>query len=174
MYLKEHRNDLIAGIVLAIFSIIYLGLTTQVRAFTGVGATPITARTMPQIWGVVLLLCAVILIGRSFARIKKEKAAGGTMEKAATPKEWLSHNYAVVGTFAALFVYAAIFKTVGYVISTILYLAVQIPLLTPKEELKKPKTYVIAVILILIFTFATDYMFVKWFSVRLPKGFWGF
>ena len=70
--MKEHRRDLVTGTVLLVLAVIYLGLTKGIRAFTGDGATPITAKTMPQIWGVIMLLCAAGLIVRSLIRQKKQ------------------------------------------------------------------------------------------------------
>jgi putative tricarboxylic transport membrane protein len=172
--LKEHVRDLATGILFLVFSIVYFIFTWNIRAFSGDGATPITAKTMPQIWAVLAMLCAVCLIVRSLSRMKKAKAEGETREKPMSVGEWLKHNYAVVGTFVMLAVYAAALKPVGYVVSTMVYLLIQIPLLTQKEKLKQPRTYVITLILTVVFTILTDYMFVRLFSVRLPKGLIGF
>ena len=172
--MKEHRRDLVTGTVLLVLAVIYLGLTKGIRAFTGDGATPITAKTMPQIWGVIMLLCAAGRIVRSLIRIRKATAAGEKRTPGDGLAGWLKHNYAVVGTFLALAVYSAAMKPAGYLISTMVYLLVQIPLLTPKEKRKDPKMWIITVVLAVVFALVTDYMFVKLFSVRLPKGLIGF
>lgn len=174
--MKEHVRDLTAGIVLLAFSVIYFALTQNIRAFVGDGATPITARTMPRIWAVIAILCSGSLVIRSLWRIKREKEmpAESSPDEKMTVGLWLRHNYAVAGTFVILALYAAALKSVGYVVGTFFYLMIQIPLLTQKERLRERKYWLFTLILAAVFILVTDYMFVKWFSVRLPKGLIGF
>lgn len=176
--MNENRKDIATGVTLMVFSIAYLVLTSGIRVFKGDGSTPITARTMPRIWAVVMLACSCILLVRSLLRMKKavgeEENGAKTSTFKADALEWLRHNYAVVGTFAVLILYSLLMRRLGYVLDTVLYLLIQIPLLTPKEKRKNPLTWVITLILAVLVPLLTDYLFVKWFAVRLPRGLWGF
>ena len=48
----EYKKNLIPGIVLTIFSIIYLVLTSQIKKFSGLGSDPLGARAIPYLWGI--------------------------------------------------------------------------------------------------------------------------
>ena len=62
------KNDLITGIVTAIFSIFYLSQTFSIKIFGGSDAVA-DARTIPKVWGIGLLILSVILICRSIYKI---------------------------------------------------------------------------------------------------------
>ncbi len=54
----EYKKNLIPGVVLAAFSIAYLGCSFQITPFTGLGSTPLDNRFVPWLWGGLLLLLA--------------------------------------------------------------------------------------------------------------------
>ncbi len=60
----EYKKNLIPGIVLTIFSIIYLVLTSQIKKFSGLGSDPLGARAIPYLWGISLLVLSLILVVR--------------------------------------------------------------------------------------------------------------
>ena len=60
----EYKKNLIPGIVLTIFSIIYLVLTSQIKKFSGLGSDPLGARAIPYLWGISLLVLSLILVAR--------------------------------------------------------------------------------------------------------------
>lgn len=170
--MEKHLKDLAAGCVLFCVSIAYCILAKDIKIFTGVGATPISARDMPVVWAACLALLSILLVIRGAKGISQCRKAGEQMPQVSVTA-WLKDNYAVMGTFAALFIYALCWKKIGYLITTFVYLIIQIQLLTDREKRGK-KNAAITLILAVFFTLASYYVFVKLLSVQLPRGIWAF
>lgn len=79
----------------------------------------------------------------------------------------------MIGTFIILFLYAFAMRPVGYLISTFVYLIVQVVLLTQRKKINK-KIILKALILAVVFSVLSDYLFVELLSVPLPAGILGF
>lgn len=168
----KNAKDLAAGICLLCISVIYCVLAQSIKVFTGIGATPISAKGLPIVWAVCLGSLAIDLILRGARGIRHGKDSGEKMPQIAATA-WVKDNFAVLGTFAALFIYALCWKSVGYLISTVIYLFIQIQLLTDKERRGK-KNVLLTLTLSLAFTFLSYYIFVKLLSVQLPRGIFAF
>lgn len=168
----KHLKDLTTGCCLFCVSIVYFILAKDIKIFAGVGATPISARDMPVIWAVCLALLSILLIIRAAKGISLCKKAGEQAPQIRAAV-WLKDNYTVLGTFAALFIYAFCWKKIGYLTTTFVYLVIQIQLLTDREKRGK-KNIAITLILSVLFTLASYYVFGKILSVQLPRGIWAF
>ena len=103
--MKKCVKDLIAGAVLALCSIGYYIASHSIQSF-GSNKDFISARTIPVAWAVLLLVLSVVMMVRSYAEIRHLKATGEEIFSGRTPKDWLADNYAVIGTFIILFLYA--------------------------------------------------------------------
>lgn len=169
--MKKCVKDLIAGAVLALCSIGYYIASHSIQSF-GSNKDFISARTIPVAWAVLLLVLSVVLMVRSYAEIRHLKATGEEIFSGRTPKDWLADNYAVIGTFIILFLSFAM-RPVGYLISTFVYLIVQVVLLTQRKKINK-KLILKALILAVVFSVLSDYLFVELLSVPLPAGILGF
>lgn len=134
--MKKCVKDLIAGAVLALCSIGYYVASHSIQSF-GFNKDFISARTIPVAWAVLLLVLSVVLMVRGYAEIRHLKATGEEIFSGRTPKDWLADNYAVIGTFIILFLYAFAMRPVGYLISTFVYLIVQVVLLTQRKKINK-------------------------------------
>lgn len=169
--MNKNIRDLAAGIGFLCFSAFYYLSSFDIVVFKGASASPITARTLPVVWACFMTVLSVVLIVRSIRRYRAEKAAGGEVFqfKAGAISFWIKDNLSVLGTFVALFLYAAFLKSIGYLICTAVYLLVQILLLTERKKITK-KTVVFACVLSLVFTLATYWLFSKALLVPLPRG----
>lgn len=168
----KYAKDLAAGICLLCISVIYCILAQNIKVFTGIGATPISAKGLPVVWAVCLGVLAIDLILRGAKGLRHGKASGEKLPQIAAAA-WIKDNFAVIGTFAALFIYALCWKPMGYLVSTAVYLLIQIQLLTDKERRGK-KNILLTLVLSLAFTFLSYYIFVKLLSVQLPRGIFAF
>lgn len=164
---KEYKRDIIPGIVLAIFSIGYLALIPGIQTFTGLGSTPLTNHFVPYLWGGLLLVLSLWIIARGLRKRKKYLAEGGKIEKASL-KDALMEQREVVASFIALALYVGLMDLVGFVIMTVLYVFVQILILTPQE--KWGKTYVPAAITAAVAGVLLFYVFRYLLNVLLPVG----
>lgn len=159
--MNSKRNDLITGIVLALFALWYFYESTGIKAFAGLaGKSPVTSSTMPKIWAVCLLLLSAALILRAI-RAPKGKSAGSKFSLG----DWCKTNSEVLLTFLALFVYAALMAPLGFIISSILYIFAQTIILMGKD-----RNYVKALIIAVVCSVASYCVFVYGLAVLLPVG----
>ncbi len=110
----EYKKNLFPGIVLTIFSIIYLVLTSQIKKFSGLGSDPLGARAIPYLWGISLLVLSIILVVRGIKQrteaIKNNTYIKTQLNIANTIKE----NREIVMTFVSLAIYIALLEPVGF------------------------------------------------------------
>lgn len=160
----KNRTDFIAGIVLAIFSILYYMQACSVRVFPGMGKSVVNSQTMPKIWAICLLLLAVCLISRPFRKNYKDDSSSG--KKSLSLIATLKDNTLIIYTFGALFLYALALEYVGFIISSAIYIFLQTLILMPKKD----RNFIKAAILGVVSGAAAFCIFVYWLDVLLPVG----
>lgn len=173
--MSKHRKDLVLGVALLIVAGIYYYLTLSIQIFAGLGATWMNSQTTPQLYAAILAVLAISLIIRTIRRIKADKDAGLLEESGEkmTLRFFFGEYYAVILTFVCMFLYALALKPIGFIISSFVYLIVQIIVLTPKGKLTK-NVIILALVIALITSVLVDWLFVTQFSVLLPPGILGF
>lgn len=159
-------KDLVTGIVAAAFSAFYLMQTSGIKVFGGATAG-VTAQTVPRLWGVAMLALSILLILRSILAMRKkseqdEEESLGFLAR-------LKERREVVCTFALLILYAALMKPVGFIIMSIIYVYLQVWVLTPPEKRTK-KMHTIAGGLAVFFSVSLYFVFTKYLMVMLPPG----
>ncbi|MDO5352100.1 MAG: tripartite tricarboxylate transporter TctB family protein [Succinatimonas sp.] len=160
----KNRTDFIAGIVLAIFSILYYMQACSVRIFPGMGKSIVNSQTMPKIWAICLFLLAVCLISRPFRKSYKDDCSSG--KKSLSLIATLKDNSLIIYTFGALFLYAIALEYVGFIISSAIYIFLQTLILMPKNN----RSFIKAAILGVVSGIAAFCIFVYWLDVLLPVG----
>lgn len=160
----EEKRDLLVGIIVGCFSILYYIGALQIKMYKGLGVSVIDSSQVPKKWAIFLFVLSVILIIRSLIRIKKKGNSTVPMLKI------LTLNREVGITFILLAVYTIFLKQLGFIISTFGYIFFQTIVLTKKEK----RNYKLTIILAIIFSVSIDYIFVELLSVLLPKGIIGF
>lgn len=162
-------RDRITGILLSVFSLLYLFFSRDIKVFRGSGATPLTSAFIPRFWGTCLLILGLMLVFRGeFRRSGEEKAA---RPQAVTGlKSWIQDNREVVLTFVFIGIYSALLSSVGFTVMSALFIFAQILVLTPPGK-RRP---VPALLVGIFFAVFIDFVFVKLIGVLLPKGILGF
>lgn len=171
--MNNAKRDLAAGIVVLLFSLFYFTKIGDIVVFGTSTEALVSARTVPYLWAGICFVLSACLIVRSLLQMKKLKAAGEVSKERNAIKAWLADNYAVVGTFAMLALYAFSMRKVGYLLDTFAYLMIQIPLLTQRGKINK-RLVITTLIIAVVFSVLTDYLFVELLSVPLPEGVLGF
>ena len=154
------KSDLITGIIAAAFSVFYLSQTTTIKIFGG-ATGGVNARTVPEIWGSCLLILSIILIVRSIYGMAKAKKNPTLPEQGNFIKNLIDKRE-VVYTFALLIGYAALMKPVGFIITSIIYVFLQILILTPIKK-RSRKVMGIAAVMAVTFSTVLYYVFTKYF-----------
>ena len=159
---KQMRNDFIsAGIAIAfgIFVYIMSGSIVVKRKGGDIGST-----FLPQLIAGIMIGLGILLFISTFLKLRRETSQAPKEEKDGG-KEWIP----TLLSFANIIVYVLIFKPVGFIISTFIFLVAQMWIMSPvrKPSLKQAGIWVLIAV---ITTLAIYFLFTKAFSMPLPKG----
>lgn len=163
----KYMLDIAPGVVITVFSLLYLSQVPGIQGFNDLGSTPLDNHFVPYLWGGALLFLGLWLIGRGYAKLKKFKAEGGVPKKFDLGNAILEKREVII-SFVALSIYVGLMELVGFVIMTILYTFAQILILTPREKWRK--NYIPAAIVGIITGVFLYYIFRIQLSVLLPSG----
>ena len=118
---------------------------------------------MPLVIGSVTLILAIWLLVLS---VKNFKANAKLAEMA----EIEECDYKrVISSFIVILAYVMILKPIGFIISTILYLPIQMFILSPADE-RDGKSIVKLTLITVIFTMVVFFLFRYGFKIILPAG----
>lgn len=160
-------GDLIAGLVTMAFAIgLYVAsLFIKQFIFSGVGAD-----FLPKIIAGILLVLGGILVLRGVADIRARQAAGAKQGRGEDPADTQAaarpHYKAVMATFLLLLLYGIFIDKLGFPIVTVVYLFLQILILTPREKVNCWRFALIS----LVSTAAIYGIFTYAFKLMLPMG----
>ena len=137
------------------------GMLIMARDIPHMIASDVGSAYVPNFIGI----CIMIVAGAKLilTLTKKDPAAN---QKTKSDSDW----FGGIGTIALMLVYMIAFQPVGFVISSAVYLFLQMLLLSNEQNRKLPLFGAIAVLLPL----AVDALFVFAIQMPLPKGLWGF
>lgn len=147
------KTDLISGSVMLLFSAcIYVSASGFPKSDYQLSGPAF----YPQVMAVILAIISIVLIGRSAKSLKNN--IKGEQIKINNPKK-------VIAAMAATLVYVLLLKTLGFLITTFIYLTALIFIMQPQKN-KIP----ISVLISLIMTGAVYFVFAVLFSASLPMG----
>ena len=118
---------------------------------------------MPLVIGSATLILAVWLLVLSVKNFKVNAKLAETAEI-----EECDYKR-VLGSFIVILAYVMILKPIGFIISTILYLPIQMFILSPSDE-RDGKSLVRLILITVIFTMVVFFLFRYGFKIILPAG----
>ena len=155
------------------FAIFYLFMSTKIDSKNMYASGGVSSKTLPTIYGVVMIILAIALFVTSMLK-----------QKAATAVQKESKPVTMVNCFGrqvprkplylslsiALFAfYAFTYTKLGFVLAGFIYLGCMIMLLTPPER-KSKKMLVFGWVFSCVFIVALYLVFTKVLSMMLPRG----
>ena len=147
-------SDIVIHMVLLIFGV---GLWVSAQGIEVGAAMGQGGDFMPKLCATIWVLLSALLLVSSFIEKKSEKEKSEGSVKG------------FFATLVLLFVYILLLKPVGFVITSILYMFVQMLLFVPKEQLEKKRIVSFAVISVIL-PILVNLLFVHVFSLILPAG----
>lgn len=157
MLIKKY-GDLISGIFTAVLSIVIFvasGFIKQ-RDNSGVGAD-----FVPRLVSVFVLVLSILLILRG---IKAAREHGPIQKEAIAP------TYGIMAaSFILMVIYVALLSSVGFILTTIVYLFLQILLVSKKEQVHYIKFAAISI----LSAVGIYLLFVHAFGIMIPAGILG-
>ncbi len=153
-------KDLILGIVMLAFSGFYLIYAQQIKTRPKLTPSYASARIMPVLLGVLLAILSVVCIYQGVRRLKAPEG-----EEAAKKLD-RGDLMAVVFTFAVIIGYILVMPMLGFILSTVLYLFLQMLILAPADK----RNYVLFAIVAVVFTALVFVAFRVGLQQLLPRG----
>ena len=160
MFFKKY-GDFVVGIFYAVLGI---ALIIGAKALPKSKVMEIGPDFMPTLVGAIILVLAGILLVDTFSRFKANAA-----ELEASGFKDTSDYKRVLGSLVAALIYVNILKPVGFIVSTLVYLIVQIYILAPDNKRTKMDIIQYAIIDV-VFTVVVYFLFRYGFKIVLPGG----
>ena len=159
MFIKKY-GDIIVGLF---FMILSAGMMVMAKMLPKSTVMDIGPDFMPMCIGVLTFILAAALV---FLNVKNRKERVAQAE--AEGKDNLDYKR-VLTSFIIILVYVFILQPIGFIISTIVYLPIQMFILAPSDRRGK-KDIIQLMILSLAFTFVVFFLFRYGFKIVLPAG----
>lgn len=159
MYIKKY-GDIIVGVFFMLLSAAMLVMAKMLPKSTVMDIGP---DFMPMCIGVMTFVLAAALV---FLNIKNMKIYVAQAEAEGPEK---ADYKRVLTSFIIILVYVFVLKSVGFIISTLVYLPVQMFILAPEERRGK-KDVIQLLITDVLFTFVVFFLFRYGFKIVLPAG----
>ena len=159
MFIKKY-GDIIVGVFFMLLSAAMMVMAKMLPKSTVMDIGP---DFMPMCIGVMtfVLAAALVLLNIKNMKIYVAQAEAEGPEKADYKK--------VLTSFIIILVYVFVLKSVGFIISTLVYLPVQMFILAPEERRGK-KDVIQLLITDVLFTFVVFFLFRYGFKIVLPAG----
>ena len=160
--MKKYGEILSAGffVLLSLFYLIH-SFGIPIRPLT------ISSRLVPQLAGGTMLVLASAHLVISLFKMRGKSARASTSGSGGSEGLIKSNYKNVLLTLALITLYVIGLSTLGFLVSTFLFLTAQSFLLAPKDK-KKPLFILLSSI---IFTASIYFLFRHIFNVSLPRGF---
>ncbi|MDW2799279.1 tripartite tricarboxylate transporter TctB family protein [Clostridium boliviensis] len=159
MFIKKYGDIIVGGF----FMILSAGMMIMAKMLPKSAIMDIGPDFMPMCIGIVTFALAAVLAFLNIKNLKIRTAEAETMEK-----ENLDYKRMLI-SFILILVYVYLLHPVGFIVSTILYLPLQMYILAPDDK-KKKKDIIQLVIITVIFTFVVFFLFRYGFKIILPAG----
>ena len=158
MSFKKCKDIILGGFMLAL-SGFYLFFAQQIKTKPKLTPSYASDRIMPTILGILLAILSVLLIINGVRQLKSHQDGD---EK----KMDRADAMAVVYTFAIIIGYIILMPMLGFCLSTVIYLFLQMLILAPAEK----RNYVLFAIVAVVFTALVFVAFRVGLQQLLPRG----
>jgi hypothetical protein len=159
MFIKKYGDMIVGGF----FMILSAGMMIMAKMLPKSTIMDIGPDFMPMCIGLVTFVLAAALAFLNLKNLKMRTAEAEKMEK-----EELDYKR-MLTSFMLILVYVYLLQPVGFIVTTILYLPLQMYVLAPDEKKTKKDIIQLAVTSV-IFTFVVFFLFRYGFKIILPAG----
>lgn len=159
--MSKNYVSLISPLVVFVFAfILYIGsnnLKTLAHDPTG-------PALLPKIVAIILLILGILMLLSGIREFRKNNTNADGYERKISSK---SNRVSVYVTLAIIFMYIFLLDKLGFIISTSLYLVIQIHIFLGTFRMKHAVLYLIGSILLSVILFE---IFSTFFNIMLPRG----
>lgn len=159
MFIKKF-GDIIVGVF---FMLLSVGMMIMAKMLPKSTVMDIGPDFMPMCIGVMTFVLAAALV---FLNIKNMKIYAAQAE--AEGRESADYKRVLI-SFIIILLYVFVLKSVGFIVSTLVYLPIQMFILAPEDRRGK-KDIIQLLVTDVIFTFVVFFLFRYGFKIVLPAG----
>lgn len=159
MFFRKY-GDIITGIFYTVLGAVVICLAKQLPKSRVMKIGP---DFMPMVIGVIILVLALILL---FSSVKNFKLNAAKAD--ASPADTSDYKR-VLASLVLVVIYVNILAPVGFILSTLGYLFLQIVVLAPNDR-RNAKNIMSYAIIDIVFVFAVFFLFRYGFKIVLPSG----
>ena len=159
MFFRKY-GDIIVGIFYAVLGAATIWLSSQLPKSKVMKIGP---DFMPTVIGILILVLALMLLFSAFKNFK------ANAEKAASMPADTSDYKRVLASLVLVVIYVNILAPVGFILSTLGYLFLQIVVLAPNDR-RSAKQILMYAVIDVIFVFIVFFLFRYGFKIVLPAG----
>ena len=179
------NKELLVGVIFLVVGIAYFALAFTIPIYDAYGGSSVVdSAFVPKVIGVLLIVLSVLQLvfaSRASKNIPPAEPAAKSAEAAEEDGEFKVEDWdddaanrnadtkALIAIFAILIVYMALMSTLGFMISSAMFLFATMMLLTPKQKRKLP----VIIILSVVVAVGVYYLFVYGLDMVLPAGILG-
>lgn len=162
MFFKKY-GDIVVSIFFMALSAIIIILSMQLPESQVVSIGP---AFMPTVISVVSFILAAILLIQALRRFKDNA-------EELAEKELPQYDYKrVILSIILVLIYVCVMQPVGFIISTLVYLILQMLVLAPADKRTK-KDIIVLVVISVVFTLVVYFLFRYGFKILVPAGIFG-
>jgi hypothetical protein len=160
--LSHEKKNIISGFFFLALSVFIYAVSYTIKL---VKADSLGPQFFPRLVSFIMAQLAVYLIAVNALRLRRNR------EK--TEKKIFKLNIPLIVTSVLLVAYGLLINSLGFIVTTMLYLFVQIYMLLPLECLKKRSYMIITACVSLLTPVFIYYLFYMAFNIFLPVGILG-
>ena len=159
MFIKKYGDLIVAVFFMALSAFMMI----MAKALPKSAVMEIGPDFMPMCVGILTFILAAALLILSVRRLK-----GHVAEVEKEGPDNVDYK-SVLLSFAVILVYVFVLQPIGFIVSTIVYLPVQMFILSPAEK-KNTKGIIQLLVIGVVFTFVVFFLFRYGFKIVLPAG----
>ena len=163
---RKYKMDFMLGLTFLIISIVMFALSFGLRSMVNIGIGP---GFYPRLIAVLTAITSLALMYQSYNKSKLVGVSDENESESETEEVSPIFNAEVVKILFVMIVYAALIRSVGYLIMTTVYLFLHFMIVSKKESRRIPLFVIVSIII----SVGTYYGFRNIFGVLLPSGILG-
>ncbi|MDR0324321.1 MAG: tripartite tricarboxylate transporter TctB family protein [Treponema sp.] len=178
----NQKHEIGVGIFFLLLSVFYIAQSLSIQSFDPFGNSFITSQAMPQVIGGLVFVISIAHIIIAFVKLQKEKAkqtessaedqSSSQVGKAAGMKLRLTKPVLLMLiTILLTCAYIYCFTRLGFILSSVFFLMIQIFVLIPAEKRKKWAAFIVCFSITI--PVGLYLLFTRVLSMFLPRGLFG-
>lgn len=159
----EKYEDWLVALFYLVVTVVY---TSQIPGIKHTKISPVDSRFLPAILSAGMAVLTVFQVYNAVKKHQAQKAAPAAEETEEVPEAQRPEYRRAMMTLASSLLYVAILQPVGFVISSILYLELQMCVMAPREKRKPVRFLIISIAAVIVVYF----VFHNLLRLMLPNG----